>query len=411
MGSSEKTDGFFIRNKSVLVLGLVALIIAALADLIAGLFLTGMQDYLLTIPGMMILIYCAIGMRGNIFGAVGSRLGTSMHLGTFQLTLKKRSVLRSNIEAAMALTLILSFLMGIAGCAVTEIFSGTLGHPDPMRFIFISVVGGTMSSIVVLFFNIIIAYVGFKQDWDVDNITAPLIAAIGDIVTVPMILVTVILEQEHLNDITVTAVCGILAVITVLMTALILMRKNRRRKRIDEAKRIVKQSLPVLCVCMVFEIGAGFIIQNETDKLVSFAVLLVLLPAFLNEGNALSGMLTSRLSSMIHLGTLEPKLYPKKEAVENFIVMYILATITFFIIGNAAYLVTEHTLDYPVVIAIVMVAGLLTTTVINVLSYFVAILATKFDLDPDDHCIPITSSLMDVIGTAILIFTVWLLIV
>ncbi len=80
MAREKRADGFFIRNRSALVMGLAALVIAAIADLIAGIFLTTMEDYLLTITGMMILIYCAIGMRGNIFGSMGSRLGTSMHM-------------------------------------------------------------------------------------------------------------------------------------------------------------------------------------------------------------------------------------------------------------------------------------------------------------------------------------------
>ena len=122
MVDERNTDGFFIRNKSVFVMGLISLIIAAIADLVAGLFLKSMEEYIILIPGMMIMIYSAIGMRGNIFGAMGSRLGTSMHMGTFKMSFKKNSVLRSNIEAAVVLTLSLSAIMGVIGWAVIELF-------------------------------------------------------------------------------------------------------------------------------------------------------------------------------------------------------------------------------------------------------------------------------------------------
>ena len=187
MGSENKSDGFFVRNKSVLVMGFLALTIAAIADLIAGLFLTTMEDILLTIHGMMIMIYCAIGMRGNIFGAMGSRLGTSMHMGTFQMTFRKKSVLRSNVEAVMTLTLLLSAIMGVIGWLIAYQFFGC--DIDIMQFTFISLVGGILAGVIVLIFNIIIAHEGYKRDWDVDNITAPLIAAAGDIATVPMIFI------------------------------------------------------------------------------------------------------------------------------------------------------------------------------------------------------------------------------
>ena len=401
MGSENKSDGFFVRNKSVFVMGLVALTIAATADLIAGLFLTTMEEILLLIPGMMIMIYCAIGMRGNIFGAMGSRLGTSMHMGTFQMTFRKKSVLRSNVEAAMTLTLLLSAIMGFIGWVIAKVFFGCT--IDVMQFTFISMVGGLLAGVIVLVFNIIIAYVGFKRDWDVDNITAPLIAAAGDIATVPMIFVATIMARDFELWI-VHVVCIILLVITAISTFLILHRKNPRRKRMNEAKRIIKQSLPVLTACVLFEILAGIIIETQTASLVDYAVLLVLLPAFLNEGNALSGMLTSRLSSMLHLGTLDSAPLPPREAYENFAIMYILALVTFIMIGSAAFFMVEPSnLPYGQLMITVLIAGMLTTTVINFLSYYVAVAAIKFNLDPDDHCIPITSSIMDVVGTAILV--------
>ncbi len=407
MGSENRSDGFFVRNKSVFVMGLCALTIAAVADLIAGLFLTTMEEIIMLIPGMMIMIYCAIGMRGNIFGAMGSRLGTSMHMGTFQMTFRKKSVLRSNVEAVMVLTLLLSAIMGAIGWVIAYVFFGCT--IDIMQFTFISMVGGLLAGIIVLVFNIIIATLGYKRDWDVDNITAPLIAAAGDIATVPMIYVATIMARDFELWI-IYAVCIILFVITAVSTFLILKRKNPRRKRMNEAKRIIKQSLPVLTACVLFEILAGIIIETETGSLVEFGVLLVLLPAFLNEGNALSGMLTSRLSSMLHLGTLDSAPYPPKAAYENFAIMYILALVTFLMIGSAAFIMQPSSLPYWQVILVVITAGMLTTTAINILSYYVAVAAIKFKLDPDDHCIPITSSVMDVVGTAILVAVISLLI-
>ena len=400
MSRESRSDGFFVRNRSVLVMGLLALIIAATADLIAGLFLTTMEEVIMLIPGMMIMIYCAIGMRGNIFGAMGSRLGTSMHMGTFQMTFRKKSVLRANVEGALTLTLVLSAIMGAVGWVIAYVFFHTT--VDIAQFTFISMVGGILAGIIVLAFNIVIAHEGFKRDWDVDNITAPLIAAAGDIATVPMIYVATILAQE-IDIYAVYAITAVLIILTAVMTYRILKRKASRRKRMDEAKRIVKQSLPVLTACMFFEILAGIIIETETESLVEHGVLLVLLPAFLNEGNALSGMLTSRLSSMLHLGTLHSARLPPKEAYENFFVMYILAFVTFILIGSAAYAIQPVTVSYPLLIGTVLLAGMLTATVINYLSYYVAVAAIRFRLDPDDHCIPITSSIMDVVGTAILV--------
>ena len=53
--------------------------------------------------------------------------------------------------------------------------------------------------------------------------------------------------------------------------------------------------------------------------------------------------------------------------------------------------------------AIIMAAGMITTAVLSLLSYYVAVASTKFGLDPDDESIPITSSVMDLVGSVILV--------
>ncbi len=417
MGSVSAMNGFIKRNRTVFVMGLIALFIAGTADLFAGLLMENMEAYLTAIPGMMILIYSAIGMRGNIYGAMGSRLGTAMHMGTFRTSFKKGSVLRANLDATMALTMCLSIAMGILTWVVAKtLFDSDVGVFD---FVFISTLGGIMAGFVVMFFNIIIAKEGFKRDWDIDNISAPLIAAIGDIVTMPMIFVSTwlffeITKLPMANDI--LAICGVVFfVLSVVYVISIFREKKSKRDYSGEARRIVAQSIPMLLLCLVFEIGAGMVIQEQQENLVEFSVLLIMLTAFLNEGNALSGMLTSRLSSMIHLGTMKTNAVPSAPALENFLIMYICAGATYFYIGVvsfvAAYIINgASVLPFGTTMAIIMIAGLLTTTLLNFLSYYVAILATKFGLDPDDHSIPITSSVMDLAGSIILMIVIMLFI-
>ncbi|MCQ2079874.1 MAG: magnesium transporter [archaeon] len=402
--------GFIGRNMSVITMGLTALVIAGTADLFAGILLKQMEDVLLTITGMMILIYSAIGMRGNIFGAMGSRIGTALNIGTFEMSLRRGTVLRANVESTVLLTLVMSIAMGVATWGVAALFFQ--GNITIWDFIFISTVGGVIAGVIVLMFNILIAYVGNKREWDVDNITAPLIAAIGDIVTMPMIFLSTwlyrLIQPGEFGETCIVIVSLALIVVTGVFTLYVMKRKTSRRDFTGEAKRIFIQSLPVLLFCLIFEIGAGIVIQNQQDSLIEYSVLLIMMPAFLNQGNALSGMLTSRLSSMIHLGTMRPKWSPSGPAMENFGIMYVCAMLTFVYIGIisfAASILTGNSdnVGFVIALAIIILAGFLATTILNILSYYVAIAATRFGLDPDDHCIPITSSVMDLLGSVVLV--------
>ncbi|HUS86669.1 MAG TPA: magnesium transporter, partial [Bacteroidales bacterium] len=93
--------------------GFSGLLLMSLMSLVAGMVLGKMTGLLESLPGLILLITPAIGMRGNIFGAMGSRLGTALHTGMFSTSLKSYSVLSQNIFASMVNTILISFALGV----------------------------------------------------------------------------------------------------------------------------------------------------------------------------------------------------------------------------------------------------------------------------------------------------------
>src|SRR5881628_3155124 len=91
--------------------GLAALLVSSGGDLLAGLTLGAITGTLSQLPGLLVLVPAAIGMRGNIFGALGSRLGTSIHTGTFRLSRRVDTIVGQNILASLALTLSISLAL------------------------------------------------------------------------------------------------------------------------------------------------------------------------------------------------------------------------------------------------------------------------------------------------------------
>ena len=387
------TRTFFSDNRSVFSLGMVALMISSLGDLIAGITLGTMTDTLKLLPGLMILIPPAIGMRGNIFGALGSRLGTAMHIGTFELSYRKGSILRSNMESSLLLTLVMSVLMGVIAHATCLLLG--LESISIEKLVFISVLGGILAGLVLILINILVARTGFRRNWDIDNISAPLITAAGDIVTLPMLFLSAIIVLNSPDwTILLFSLAFILATIMLVYKAL----TNGATKM----RRIFKQSAPVLILCILLDIIAGVTIEQQLEGLVALPVLLVLIPPFLEDANALGGILTSRFSSLLHMGILEPRKNPGRVAVENFAIIYIFAMWVFTLVGISSYIVGLLLgLASPPLWEMVLLslsAGLVTVTVLNIISYYVAVITFRFSLDPDDHSIPLTSSAIDSVG-------------
>src|SRR5437660_698045 len=164
--------------------GLAALLVSSGGDLLAGLTLGAITNTLSALPGLLVLVPAAIGMRGNIFGALGSRLGTAIHTGTFSLSRRADTIVGQNVVASMALTLSISFALAVLakGVAIGFGLARTISIAD---FVVISMVGGAVSSVFVLLLTLGVAAGAVRFGWDMDNVAAPLVTAAGDMVTLP----------------------------------------------------------------------------------------------------------------------------------------------------------------------------------------------------------------------------------
>lgn len=104
---------FFENHRNNIREGLIALLICAVGDLIAGIILGKMTFFLETFPGLLVIIPGAIGMRGNIFSSFASRLSTNLHIGIIAPKFELSDELNYNIFSSFVLTLVLSLFLGI----------------------------------------------------------------------------------------------------------------------------------------------------------------------------------------------------------------------------------------------------------------------------------------------------------
>src|SRR5205085_11164108 len=93
---------------------------------VAGAFLGSITDTLGKYPGLLVLVPAAIGLRGNIFGAFGNRISTTIHAGTFRLSTRPDTALGQNVLAAGILTLAMSAVLAV----VAKVVAVALGLPD-----------------------------------------------------------------------------------------------------------------------------------------------------------------------------------------------------------------------------------------------------------------------------------------
>ncbi|MEA2447186.1 MAG: mgtE-like transporter, partial [Actinomycetota bacterium] len=359
--------------------GFIAVCIAALTSLAAGLTLAGMSDRIADVRGLFVLIPVSIGMRGNIFGALAARLGTSIHSGLFEVSFEKPGALVQNIYAAALLTISTSVTMGVLARAIASLLG--LETVTVWDFIVVALVGGLLSSTVVLAVTIYLSIASYRRGWDLDAVGSPLITAIGDVVTLPCLLVASYLVGQG----TLTTALGVLAAVA---AGVSLVRGWTIGS--DLTRRIVRESFPVLCIAIVLDVLAGTVVEPRMGEVfLPYPALLILIPGFLENTGALGGILAARLGSKLHLGAVTPKARPEPAALLDGTIVLVLG-LTVYVIAAVSTLALAQIIgaDYPGAlrfIGITLFGGLLATLVASFIGYYAAVTTYRFGFDPDNH--------------------------
>ncbi|NLA39260.1 MAG: magnesium transporter MgtE, partial [Methanomicrobiales archaeon] len=184
-------QGLYSQSRRRLVLtGLGALFVSAAAASVAGIYLGSVREVLELIPGLMVLLPSIIDMRGNIAGVLASRLSSSMHLGEFSIDFREGCILGDNIRASFVVTVLIAFVLGIFAYAACRI-SGlpVVGVTD---LVLISVISGIVSGLVVMGITLVIALLSYRYSLDLDMIAAPTVTTSGDIVTLPILVLSAV---------------------------------------------------------------------------------------------------------------------------------------------------------------------------------------------------------------------------
>ncbi|HEX17435.1 MAG TPA: hypothetical protein ENG60_03395, partial [Thermoplasmatales archaeon] len=138
---------------------LFSLFLCTVGDLFTGIAMGIFTGYLEMLPALLILIPPTIGMRGNIFASLGSRLGTYLHTGEISPSFKMNPLLTQNIYSSMALTGISGILLGFLSTLVSHLLGMKASIYD---MVLISIIAGILSAIVMLLFTFIIAFLSFR---------------------------------------------------------------------------------------------------------------------------------------------------------------------------------------------------------------------------------------------------------
>jgi len=166
--------------------------------------------------------------------------------------------------------------------------------------------------------------------------------------------------------------------------------------------------MPILVALSVLEMGSGFVLHELERTFLGRPTLLVLVPVMIAMGGNLGSILSSRLSTRLHLGTLE--FSPRNPAIlTNVVATLALAATVFAALGVAAYGLSLLPLvgvgggmTFTETVTVSFVSGMALAVVAVFLSITATYVSYRMGLDPDDTTIPVVTNLCDILGVVIL---------
>jgi len=379
---------------------LVALFVNSTTSLVAGAVLGSITGTLEQLPGLLVLVPAAIGLRGNVFSALGNRLSTSIHVGTFRLSVRPDTLLGQNVTAAMVLTVALSLLLALVAKTVA-VALGIMNTISVVDLAMISIVGGALASVVVLVATIALAAGSVRFGWDLDNVTAPLVSTLGDVLTLPALwLAAQLVGVDPVDD-----VVGLTVVVLAAVSLVTAWRSQR-----DVLRRVVRESTPILFAAACLSTMAGIAIEKRLVTFSAFPALLILVPAFISSAGALGGILSSRLSTKLHLGLMTAGRFPSRDARRDGALVLLLGAPVYAFNGLGAHFTgrllgqASPGLDRMVVVS--LVGGVLAVLFVILVAYYGTTAAVGLGVDPDTYGIPLVTSSVDFVGALALIVVI-----
>jgi mgtE-like transporter len=402
------------RNVAVeiLIQSLPILLITSGGEVIAGSVLGKMDHAMALVPGLIVLIPAVMDLRGNIGTALGSRVSTMLHLGVLGRHFSLNRIIGHNVAASFSLTGCVALVLGVVAHFVSLLFG--LPSIGPVHLLLIALLAGLLAQVFLQPFTLLLTYTAFNRNLDPDNIVAPLLGMLGDVVSIVALFAASMLVCRIPFEENWFLTLGLFSLF-MLARAKGKKRKKRRRRRRDSFplryrfKSIMKQSIGVLYLCGILGILSGMILHQKEKGLLLIPGLLILVPQVIAKSGSIGGIFGARFSSGMHLGFFKPF------RINTHLLNHGIAAIGFWVaITPVAAIVTYlgalvTNVAIPPLLTLLYISGFTLFVIVLtsfVLDFLIASFSYRVGVDPSNVVIPLITSLGDIIGVFTLMFAI-----
>ena len=168
---------------------LLSQLVSIAGGLLAGIVLAVYTNNLLLIPGMFILLPGFLEMRGNISGALASRLSSGLFLGIIKPNRTKTNIIHGNLAASFLLAIFISLMLGLIAYAFNYLVLGI----SMAKIILMPLIAGIIANAIEIPMAFFVTFYLFKKGHDPNNIMGPFVTTTGDITSIASLLIALVI--------------------------------------------------------------------------------------------------------------------------------------------------------------------------------------------------------------------------
>jgi len=377
------------------VLYILPSLFTGLGDLIAGSLLAIIASLLAQDPFLLLLYPQLLSFRGSVSGVLMGRHSTSLHLGTI-----KPNLFKDNTEEYYTLlfTVFILFIIGsLLMSILTEIWLILIYKNYSITiltlFLFMQSVA-FIAALIAIPIKIFINNFSFKMGYDPDVISYPAASTIGDLsTTLTYIILVFLLLKYNLYSIFI-----VIVLISIIFPFIFIKKVNYKM-----FKKEFSESIASLVITSFIVGVTGNVFRNMQEFLKKNIVTYIIYPAFITLAGDAGSIIGSKATTRLSLGGFRKGFWDFYLTETSIILLGSLTVL--LIITGYAYILTFTSLT---LIILIIIAGLITISIISLYSLLTAYLTFTKGLDPDHFVNPLTSVSADMFATIVLASTILL---
>lgn len=385
-----------------------ALSLTVFGGLVTGTIWAGLDQTLASLAGLIAIVPVIGQMRGNISGIFTSRIGTGLHLGSIQPTLRKRS---KEFNNTVLMNLSLSFITPIwVGFIVYLLHFIAGGKTTFLHFLFVSIIAGIVSAFIQIFLALFIAFQIFKRGMDPDVLAYPLLSMIADVTTAVAILIGFTVDRSITEQLpwVVRFFLELVGIFSLISFLLIIFSRPIRSKLEFELFNLLGESVPVVWSAVIIGGFVGIIMDGS----IPYNGVILVLPIYMAYTGSMGAIIGSKFTTAYYLGSLSSREGKLDTYLFTPLILLLIGLLLSTGLGLVGYFLSQvlgYGLPKPDLLSFVIICwatGLVTTVFSIFNALVVGNITFQRGIDADNIIVPLTSTIGDLVAVVTIVIAI-----